>query len=244
MATTTSKSPHVIKSDIRRVLDRMQVQYREVKGGFECLHAPSIDLSSVGGGANLNGHSHAASGSADSGPKRTVVRKTSKLSILRKGKEKEKDEEQSSSSGAAPINREKELPHRPISSAVAATSTSSTYLNVPDAVPEDEDKDNTPTATKEGSPVDKPVEVSLEEESTSNHTLTREEQTPKATSPPVLDAPNPNHGTIRPKHLPQVPRERSRSPPPAAEPRSDKNDMSVRFDINIVKVCEGGLRRT
>ena len=213
----------------------MQVQYREVKGGFECLHAPSIDLSSVGGPApNLNGHSHAASGSADSGPKRTVVRKSSKLSILRKGKEKEKDEEHSSSSGTAP-NREKELPHRPISSAVAGTSNSSTYLNVPDAVTEDDDA--TPTATKEGSPIDQqPVEVSLEEESTSNHTLTREEQTPKATHPPILDAPNPNHGTIRPKHLPQVPRERSRSPPPAEARPMDKNDMSVRFDINIVKV--------
>ncbi|EEB87227.1 hypothetical protein MPER_15510, partial [Moniliophthora perniciosa FA553] len=44
VATTSTKPPPLIKADIRRVLDRMQVQYREVKGGFECIHIPSIDI--------------------------------------------------------------------------------------------------------------------------------------------------------------------------------------------------------
>lgn len=32
---------------MRRVLDRMQVLYRESRAGFECIHVPSIDLSTL-----------------------------------------------------------------------------------------------------------------------------------------------------------------------------------------------------
>ncbi|KAI6021046.1 hypothetical protein EDC04DRAFT_2869899 [Pisolithus marmoratus] len=39
VSTTTTKSP--------KVLDRMQVQYRETKVGFECIHIPSIAISSL-----------------------------------------------------------------------------------------------------------------------------------------------------------------------------------------------------
>jgi hypothetical protein len=37
----------VIKADIRRVLDRMQVRYWPNKSGFDCIHLPSINVSSV-----------------------------------------------------------------------------------------------------------------------------------------------------------------------------------------------------
>jgi hypothetical protein len=47
VATTSTKSPPVVKADIRRVLDRMQVLYRVTKTGFDCIHVPSIDLSSI-----------------------------------------------------------------------------------------------------------------------------------------------------------------------------------------------------
>lgn len=47
VATTSSKSVPVLQADIRRVLDRIGIQYRMNKGGFECVHVPSIDLSSV-----------------------------------------------------------------------------------------------------------------------------------------------------------------------------------------------------
>ncbi|EDR06003.1 uncharacterized protein LACBIDRAFT_251514 [Laccaria bicolor S238N-H82] len=57
VATTSTKPPPVIKADIRTVLDRMQVQYRENKSGFECIHLPSIDLSSVEGPVS-RGHGH------------------------------------------------------------------------------------------------------------------------------------------------------------------------------------------
>ncbi|KAJ7915611.1 hypothetical protein B0H13DRAFT_2658675 [Mycena leptocephala] len=47
VATTSTKPPPVIKADIRRVLDRMQVRYWQNKSGFECIHLPSVDVSSI-----------------------------------------------------------------------------------------------------------------------------------------------------------------------------------------------------
>ncbi|KAJ7485049.1 CAMK/CAMKL/Kin1 protein kinase [Mycena galericulata] len=44
VATTSTKPPPIIKADIRRVLDRMQVRYWQNKTGFECIHLPSIDV--------------------------------------------------------------------------------------------------------------------------------------------------------------------------------------------------------
>ena len=95
MATTSSKPPSVIKADIRRVLDRMQVQYREIKGGFECVHAPSIDLSSVQSNQLNNtrrshqfGHTNSIHDGASM--RRSLTKKASKLSFALKGKEKEK----------------------------------------------------------------------------------------------------------------------------------------------------------
>ena len=103
MATTSSKPPSVFKADIRRVLDRMQVQYREIKGGFECVHAPSIDLSSVQSNQLNNtrrshqfGHTNSIHDGASM--RRSLTKKASKLSFALKGKEKEKDSVQESGS--------------------------------------------------------------------------------------------------------------------------------------------------
>jgi len=64
----------------------MQVQYREIKGGFECIHIPSIDLSSVQNGetatSDLTVQTHTTR-------TRTIVRKVSRLSFGRKGKDKD-----------------------------------------------------------------------------------------------------------------------------------------------------------
>jgi len=46
VATTSTKSPSTLRNDIRQVLDRMQIRYRETRTGFDCIHMPSIDLSS------------------------------------------------------------------------------------------------------------------------------------------------------------------------------------------------------
>ena len=47
VATTSTKTPLVIRADIIRVLEQLGVSYKEIKGGFSCVHRPSIDLKSV-----------------------------------------------------------------------------------------------------------------------------------------------------------------------------------------------------
>ncbi|RPB10851.1 Pkinase-domain-containing protein [Morchella conica CCBAS932] len=47
VATTSTKSPVEIRMDIIRVLKELGVSYKEIKGGFSCVHRPSIDLKSV-----------------------------------------------------------------------------------------------------------------------------------------------------------------------------------------------------
>jgi len=47
VATTSTKPPTVIRADIIRVLEQLGVSYKEIKGGFSCVHRPSIDLKSV-----------------------------------------------------------------------------------------------------------------------------------------------------------------------------------------------------
>lgn len=44
VSTTSNKPLSVIRMDIVRVLKQLGVQYTEIKGGFSCRHAPSIDL--------------------------------------------------------------------------------------------------------------------------------------------------------------------------------------------------------
>lgn len=47
VSTTSSKPLPVIRADIIRVLKQLAVDYVEIKGGFRCRHAPSIDLEKV-----------------------------------------------------------------------------------------------------------------------------------------------------------------------------------------------------
>ncbi|KAJ5677179.1 uncharacterized protein N7477_002812 [Penicillium maclennaniae] len=47
VSTTSSKPLPLIRADIIRVLKQLAVDYVEIKGGFSCLHAPSIDLEKV-----------------------------------------------------------------------------------------------------------------------------------------------------------------------------------------------------
>jgi hypothetical protein len=47
VSTTSSKPLPVIRADIIRVLRQLAVEYVEIKGGFSCRHAPSIDLDKV-----------------------------------------------------------------------------------------------------------------------------------------------------------------------------------------------------
>lgn len=47
VSTTSNKPLHFIQDDIIRVLNQLGVKYHEIRGGFKCRHAPSIDLSTV-----------------------------------------------------------------------------------------------------------------------------------------------------------------------------------------------------
>ena len=47
VSTTSPKSVPDIRAEIRRVLKRLDVDYTEIKGGFSCRHAPSIDLDKI-----------------------------------------------------------------------------------------------------------------------------------------------------------------------------------------------------
>lgn len=47
VSTTSGKSVPAIRADIRRVLRQLNVDFIEIKGGFTCKHAPSIDLNRV-----------------------------------------------------------------------------------------------------------------------------------------------------------------------------------------------------
>ncbi|QRW23120.1 kinase-like protein [Rhizoctonia solani] len=119
VATTSTKPANVIKADIKRVLDRMQVQHREIRGGFECIHVPSIDLSSL---------STAATGEES---RRTIVRKSSRLSFGKKGERDEKrpipppivqtDEKKSAVEDKKPEDKEKDKEGPPSRSSLSFT---------------------------------------------------------------------------------------------------------------------------
>ncbi|KAL2818972.1 hypothetical protein BDW59DRAFT_125908 [Aspergillus cavernicola] len=47
VSTTSSKPLVFIRADIIRVLNQLSVEYVEIKGGFSCRHAPSIELDKV-----------------------------------------------------------------------------------------------------------------------------------------------------------------------------------------------------
>ncbi|EEH08323.1 protein kinase [Histoplasma capsulatum G186AR] len=47
VSTTSSKPLPFIRADIMRVLKQLGVEFTEIKGGFSCRHAPSIDLNRV-----------------------------------------------------------------------------------------------------------------------------------------------------------------------------------------------------
>lgn len=252
VATTTGKPPAVIKSDIRKVLDRMQVQYREVKGGFECVHAPSIDLSSISG---------VRDGHPDS--KRTVVRKASKLSFARKGKDREASQQEGA---VAAGNRDKDLPHRPGSIAPSASGrskSSSSFIHITAPTPVDERKGKaeaeesvTPTkdALSEVVSLGEHPAAAAPQHARSGSNGEQSSDTPKAETTPRQTEARVDDSTIKAKHLPQIPREASEGSAAPQRTLTQKasipgehaevdlientpaHDMVVRFDINIVKV--------
>lgn len=237
VATTSTKPPSVLKVDIRRVLDRMQVQYRETKGGFECIHLPSIDLSSVE--PTIKGHRHGQQASSTSGETATVTPVPSRPSIVKKasklsfGMKRDKGKEREPS-----MDKEKEKEHagRPSGATLmtTASSGSSSFFNVPSnhtVVAASPDVQTQPPMMNGVTPI--------------SNTTERETLPPGSHTPGIAN---------KAKVLPPIPRDfggratspippRSPSPMPTGEIDRElfesmgNNSLSVRFEINIVKVC-------
>lgn len=230
VATTSTKPPSVLKADIKKVLDRMQVQYRETRCGFECIHVPSIDISSVPESTQVQGRSShhrrtASGGSNETGiTPRSLVKKASKMSFGMKSKERER-ESMKEKEQEAPL--EKELPHRPsIGTALSATpsSGSSSFFNV---------SSNTHTITADNS---RHQEANV----LTPGTPQEEQRDPFRSQTPVKG-----------KVLPPIPRDfaatpQPHTPRPAPFPTGEvdrevfesigASSLSVRFEINIIKV--------
>ncbi|KAI9068945.1 Pkinase-domain-containing protein [Trametes sanguinea] len=207
VATTSTKSPQVIKADIRRVLDRMQVQYRETKTGFECIHMPSIDVSSIQPPASANHHKRPSTSSYED--KRTLTRKGSKRSFGMRSKERERDA------------KDKELPSRPSGGttlSTTASSASSSFFHV---------SSNAHTATVEPARSD-----TLE-----NMAAAADESAPRPQSPtkgknlppiPRDFAPSPQPTLLSPLPTGEI--------DPDVFESIGNNSLAVRFEINVVKV--------
>ncbi|TCD61589.1 serine/threonine-protein kinase KIN2 [Steccherinum ochraceum] len=215
VATTSSKAPSVIKADIRRVLGRMQVQYRETRTGFECIHMPSIDVSSVNADSQpsrRSGHRKQGSGgSNETEARKSVTRKTSKLSFGMKNKERQKESDRES--------KEKELPSRPSGGTVLSmtpSSASSSFFHVP-----------TSTTTHNTHTIEPTRSGTIEAQADA-------EDPPRSQSP--------GSAKILPP-IPRDFATPAQGPPlPTGEVNQDvfesigNNSLAVRFEINIVKV--------
>ena len=217
MATTSTKSPVAIKQDIKRVLDRMQISYRETKTGFECIHMPSIDINSVVESSSPGrGHrKQSSSGSAETeATKKSITRKSSKLSFGKKSRDREK----------LPESKDKELPSRPSGGTVLSmtpSSASSSFFHV-------------------GSNAHNQAEA------------TRSDNLDATGAPPAQgeDHSPRSHSPTASKILPPIPRDFAATPQPAQQTATGQvdndrfesigsNSLSVRFEINIVKVGDG-----
>jgi serine/threonine protein kinase KIN1/2 len=236
VATTSTKAPAVLKADIRRVLDRMQVQYRETKTGFDCIHLPSIDISSLQdpqGTPTPSPRKHRKQGSAGSGDSggttRRIVRKASKLSFGMGRKDKDRTGEASvNGSTHKEKEKEKDLPGRPSGSGggpasfgPTQSSGSSSFFNV---------SMNTATPTPHADDVSATLQLQPDE------------------------SPRRSNSPARSKNLPPIPRDfggaggaSAATPQQQLAPTGEVNDreafesvgqstLSVRFEINIVKV--------
>ena len=211
----------LIKTDLRRVLDRMQIQYRELKAGFECIHLPSIDVSSVQP-VPVPGH-HPTSSGSDPPPRTSIVKKASKLSfgIKRdKGKDREKEKE----------DKDKELPNRPSTAGgapVSSRSGSSSFFNV--------SSNHTAPAPTEGGGE---VNGVLPEEGEPQNPVT---PVPGKTLPPIpTPVPSPMSPSVPAGNAPSAPMTTGEVDREVFE-NLESNTLSVKFEITIVKVSGGVL---
>lgn len=217
-------------------MDRMQVRYRETKTGVECIHLPSIDVSSVDPSTFRNGHGHQQMGSSDTGRttpthRPSLVKKASKLSFgMRRGNREpsmERSKTDDSSTGTAKL--------------AARSGGSSSFFNVIQEQPTSNHDNASQYQNGVSSTMLEKANGSMDEENTPTQGM------PPRSHSPTISTSN------KAKVLPPIPRDfgansptpRARSPSPLPSGEVDRevfenlthNTLSVRFEINIVKVC-------
>ncbi|ORY31949.1 hypothetical protein BCR39DRAFT_524745 [Naematelia encephala] len=111
VSTTSTKSAGVLLRDIAAVLNRIGIKHRPIRGGFECVHVPSIDLASV-----VHGDEASTSLTRVAPPRRmpSLRRKGSKQAIGSangsRGPSPLRQREQEGSSGTFSVPEEKATP--------------------------------------------------------------------------------------------------------------------------------------
>lgn len=245
------------------MLDRMQVQYRETKTGFECIHLPSIDLTSVqpvtssNKTASSNTRHLQQTSSSDSTSEadtmrrsRSLARKPSIMSLIR-GKDTTPSKEPTSDRASVRKDHEGTNARPSVATnrsgdALATTpSGSSSFFNVV-ATHTDPAMEHLPaaTTTEDGMTIASGI-TSGTHASTGVLTPVDETVTPRSRSPGVAKA------------LPSIPRDfgtgnstngasgatvHAAAPLPTGQVDDEvfatirKNSLSVRFEVNIVKV--------
>jgi serine/threonine protein kinase KIN1/2 len=200
----------------------MQVQYRETKAGFECIHMPSIDLTSVVEPQSAQSRGHRKQGSTGSnetdGTRKSIARKSSKLSFGRRSKNGADRE-------SIRDGKEKELPSRPSGGTVLSmtpSSASSSFFHV----------------QGHGAAGGETTRDTLE------HSVTA--ALPAADDGASVTGQPRSHSPSASKILPPIPRDFAQTqqhPAPFPTGQVDpelfdsigQNSLAVRFEINIVK---------
>ncbi|KAK6904883.1 hypothetical protein I203_105702 [Kwoniella mangroviensis CBS 8507] len=82
VSTTSTKPATQLIRDVSNVLNRLGIKHRPIKGGFECVHIPSIDLNSVVNGDEANTSLHSVNQQpAQTRRKPSLRRKSSKQNM-------------------------------------------------------------------------------------------------------------------------------------------------------------------
>lgn len=214
----------------------MQVQYRETKSGFECIHIPSIDISSVPENAQSRPSNHRRRGSVGSNETsktpRSLVKKASKLSFGVKSRDRESIREKESEL----TTPDKDLPNRPsVGTALSATpSSGSSFFNVSSTAHTilaegSRHPEGNGTMTTIASPLD-------ESQALRSHSPTKSKVLPPIPRDfgvtPQIQVPPPPPQTPRPTLTPFPTGEVDRE----VFEMMGANSLSVRFEINIIKV--------
>ncbi|CDS01135.1 hypothetical protein, partial [Sporisorium scitamineum] len=144
--TTSTKPRTVIHASLVKVLDRIGIQYREIRGGYECVHLPSLDFSgtdSLGrGNARIPLEMIAAAAAADAEAaersptseegSRQPKRKPSRLSFV-SGKSKDKERANRREGSVADSVGASAVPSGTVRSRTPSLTSSAAFTNAENA---------------------------------------------------------------------------------------------------------------